>query len=62
MPSVDDEYRWMNSFACSPGQKARRARQALREDQLDVLEVECAGNAAGSLYFDFATLPEQARP
>ncbi|MBI1946184.1 MAG: hypothetical protein HYS27_10830 [Deltaproteobacteria bacterium] len=62
VPSVDAEYRWMRSFACPPGQKAKRARQALRKDQLDVLEIECAGKAAGSLYFDFETLPEQAQP
>lgn len=62
VPSVDREYRWMNTFACPPGQKAKRARQGHRWDQLDVLEVECAGKAAGSLYFDFETLPEQARP
>ena len=62
VPTVDAEYAWMRAFACPRGQQAKRARQGLRKDHLDVLEIECAGKSAGELFFDFETLPEQAAP
>lgn len=62
VPNVAAEYAWMRAFACPRGQRAKRGLQGLRNDNLDELEVQCAGKAAGSLFFDFETLPEQAAP